>query len=100
MFVVSVEPDSPGARAGVRDGDLIVGFDGKPIAGIDDLHRLLTEEQADKETTLTGRARLRASRRCRSSRRCGSSAARSGAIASVNAGCAAPAHGACAVSRA
>src|SRR5262249_27411521 len=52
VFVVSVEPGSPGAQAGVRDGDLIVGFDGKPIAGIDDLHRLLTEEQADKETAL------------------------------------------------
>ncbi|HEY7371142.1 MAG TPA: trypsin-like peptidase domain-containing protein [Polyangia bacterium] len=52
VFVVSVEPDSPGARAGLRDGDLIVGFDGKPIAGIDDLHRLLTEDQAGKETAL------------------------------------------------
>ena len=41
---------SPTARrraAGLRDGDLIVGFGGQPIAGIDDLHRLLTEEQAD-----------------------------------------------------
>ncbi|HXU06306.1 MAG TPA: trypsin-like peptidase domain-containing protein [Polyangia bacterium] len=52
VFVVSVEPSSPGAQAGVRDGDLIVGFDGKPLAGIDDLHRLLTEDQADKESAL------------------------------------------------
>ena len=47
VFVVSLEPDGPAARAGIRDGDLIVGFGGKPISGIDDLHRLLTEEQAD-----------------------------------------------------
>jgi S1-C subfamily serine protease len=47
VFVVSLEPDGPAARAGIREGDLIVGFGGKPIAGIDDLHRLLTEEQAD-----------------------------------------------------
>ena len=52
VFVVGVEPNSPGERAGVRDGDMIVGFDGKPIAGIDDLHRLLTEDLADKDTTL------------------------------------------------
>src|SRR6185436_5624094 len=52
VFVVGVEPNSPGERAGVRDGDMIVGFDGKPIAGIDDLHHLLTEDLADKDTTL------------------------------------------------
>jgi S1-C subfamily serine protease len=53
VFVVQVEPDSPGARAGVRDGDLIVGFGDTPVAGMDDLHRLLTEDQAEKETVLT-----------------------------------------------
>jgi len=47
VFVVSLEPDGPAARAGIREGDLVVGFAGKPIGGIDDLHRLLTEEQAD-----------------------------------------------------
>ncbi len=53
VFVVSLEPDGPAARAGIRDGDLIVGFAGKPIAGIDDLHRLLTEEQADVPAEVT-----------------------------------------------
>jgi S1-C subfamily serine protease len=41
VAVASVEPDSPAARAGVREGDLIVAFDGVPVAGVDDLHRLL-----------------------------------------------------------
>jgi S1-C subfamily serine protease len=46
VFVVSVEPSGPAAVAGVREGDLIVRFGDTPIAGIDDLHKLLTEERA------------------------------------------------------
>jgi S1-C subfamily serine protease len=53
VFVVSVEPNSPAARAGLHDGDLIVAYGEKAIAGIDDLHRLLTEEQAGVGATLT-----------------------------------------------
>jgi len=50
---VSVERDSPAERAGIRDGDLIVAWDDAPISGIDDLHRLLTEERAGVGATLT-----------------------------------------------
>jgi len=52
IFVATTEPDSPAARAGLRDGDLIVGFTGQPTAGIDDLHRLLTEDRAGQAQSL------------------------------------------------
>jgi S1-C subfamily serine protease len=45
VLVAAVEPGSPAARAGVRSGDIIIGFDDEPIAGIDDLQRLLTEDR-------------------------------------------------------
>jgi S1-C subfamily serine protease len=41
----SVERDGPASRAGLEQGDIIVGFAGQPVAGFDDLHRLLTEEK-------------------------------------------------------
>ena len=53
VLVVSVEPDSPAEHAGLREGDVIVGYDERPIAGIDDLHRLLTEQQVGKTSALT-----------------------------------------------
>jgi S1-C subfamily serine protease len=43
ILVVSTEPDSPAARAGLREGDIIVGFADRQVGGIDDLHRCLTE---------------------------------------------------------
>src|SRR5215472_605995 len=39
MQVVAVEPGSPASRAGLREGDLIVEFNGQPIASVDDLHK-------------------------------------------------------------
>jgi len=52
VLVTGVEPDGPAARAGLKDGDIIVGFDGKPVAGIDDLHRLLTSDRIAVPTTV------------------------------------------------
>ena len=53
IVVISVENGSPSERAGLRPGDLIVAFEGKPVAGIDDLHRLLTDAQVGVRSALT-----------------------------------------------
>ncbi|HJZ79822.1 MAG TPA: trypsin-like peptidase domain-containing protein [Pyrinomonadaceae bacterium] len=45
ILVVSFENDSPARAGGVREGDIIVGFDDQPTKGIDDLHKLLTDER-------------------------------------------------------
>lgn len=45
VMVTQVEPGSPAAAAGLREGDTIVGFCGQAVAGIDDLHRWLTEDR-------------------------------------------------------
>ena len=39
--VSAVEPDSPAAHAGLREGDFIVGFDGVTIDSVDRLHQTL-----------------------------------------------------------
>jgi S1-C subfamily serine protease len=43
--VVEVIEGSPAAHAGLRAEDLIVGVDGLPVRGVDDLQRLMTEER-------------------------------------------------------
>ncbi len=53
VLVVSVEPNTPAYRAGLQEGDLIIAFDQQPVAGIDDLHRLLNEEKVGARTRLT-----------------------------------------------
>ena len=45
VFVVSVEPNSPAATAGLKDGDVVLAFAGIAVTGVDDLHRLLTEDR-------------------------------------------------------
>jgi S1-C subfamily serine protease len=52
-LVLSVEDNSPARRAGLRDGDVIVALDGHPIAGVDDLHRVLTDVRVGVSSALT-----------------------------------------------
>ena len=46
--VDSVEKGSSAARAGLEKGDIIVAFGDVAVAGVDDLHRVLGEEQINK----------------------------------------------------
>jgi len=53
VVVLGVELNSPAQKAGLRHGDVIVALDEKPIAGVDDLHRLLTDAQVGTRCELT-----------------------------------------------
>jgi S1-C subfamily serine protease len=50
VLVLGVDPDGPADAAGLEEGDVILGLDGQPIGGIDDLHRLLTEDRVGVKT--------------------------------------------------
>ncbi len=53
VIVLSREENSPAARAGVREGDVIVALEGHPVAGVDDLHRVLTDVRVGVSCSLT-----------------------------------------------
>jgi S1-C subfamily serine protease len=53
VLVVSVEPQGPAERAGLAERDVIVALAGRPIASIDDLHRVLTDERVGVATPIT-----------------------------------------------
>jgi S1-C subfamily serine protease len=53
VVVISVTDGSSAQRAGLREGDVIIALDGKPVAGVDDLHRLLTEARMGVSSSLT-----------------------------------------------
>jgi len=52
VLVLSVEIPSAATRAGLQEGDVIVQFGDQRVNGIDDLHRLLTEESVGKGAKL------------------------------------------------
>jgi S1-C subfamily serine protease len=52
VIVASVERGSPAQKAGLREGDVILSMDGRPVAGVDDLHRLLTDARVGASSVL------------------------------------------------
>ncbi len=53
VLIVAVEDGGPGQKAGLREGDVIVGFEGQSVEGMDDLHRMLTDERVGAESALS-----------------------------------------------
>lgn len=53
VLVISTAADSPAVRAGLREGDVMIEFNGHPIPSIDALHKLLTGNQIGVESQLT-----------------------------------------------
>jgi S1-C subfamily serine protease len=51
--IMSIESGSPASVAELEAGDLIVAWDGKPVSGIDELHRLLTEAYLNTSAEVT-----------------------------------------------
>jgi S1-C subfamily serine protease len=45
LLLLNVVADSPACIAGLRERDVIIRFDGHSVTGVDDLHKLLTDER-------------------------------------------------------
>jgi len=57
ILIISMDEKSPAAIAGLREGDIIIEYGGATVSGIDELHKILTDEavgQRQKVTVLRG----------------------------------------------
>ena len=52
VLVIAIAPGSPADRAGLREGDVMVDFNGQPVPSIDALHKLLTADHIGVESQL------------------------------------------------
>ena len=48
MIISFDENSSPARKIGLREDDIVIEFAGKTVSGIDELHKLLTEEEIGK----------------------------------------------------
>ena len=53
VLVTAFEPDSPAARAGLLEGDILLALDGAPTPAVDALHKLLTGDRIGERAILT-----------------------------------------------
>ena len=53
VLVTEIAARSPADAAGLRTRDIIIGFAGSVVGGIDDLQRLLTTERIDRTASIT-----------------------------------------------
>lgn len=53
VLVAGVEPDSPAARAGLVEGDVMVALDARPTPAVDALHKLLTGDRIGERAIVT-----------------------------------------------
>jgi S1-C subfamily serine protease len=53
VLVITVVPGGPAAKAGLREGDVVLSFNGQPVPSIDALHKLLTGDQIGVISLLT-----------------------------------------------
>lgn len=53
VVIVEVMDDTPARRAGMRPGDIVVGFEGRPVTDTRLLQRLIARAPADGEVRLT-----------------------------------------------
>ena len=61
-MATSVDPKGPGAAAGVRQGDIIVAWDGEPIRGVHQLVRALGPDSVGAKRQADAAPRRRADR--------------------------------------
>ena len=50
--MMNVAPNSPAQTAGLREGDIVISLGQEPVAGVDDIHHMLTRDLIGKKLDL------------------------------------------------